>query len=254
MKTVYGPVPSWRFGRSLGVDPICSREKICPFDCVYCQLGRTKLMSSEIREYVKLERIRDDLKKCDKGKIDVITFSGTGEPTLNSRLGEMIMDAKQYGFPVVVLTNSSLLGKKEVRKALSCADVVSAKLDAPDERLFQEINAPARGIHFDSVIEGLKKFREEFSGKLALQMMFIEANKKAAPEMAELARSLKPDEVQIDTPLRRSAVRPLSQQEIENIEKSFEGLPTISVYREKKPSTIPFDIHETEMRRPGGSL
>ena len=251
MKTVYGPVPSWRFGRSLGIDPICSMEKTCTFDCVYCQLGKTKNKTAERRDHIDHGRFCEELEKADKSRVDVITFSGTGEPTLNQRLGEMIEFAKLFGFPVVILTNSSLLHLREVRKAVSKADIVAAKLDASDERLFQKINKPLDGIDFQSVIEGLKNLRAEFRGKLALQMMFIKANKKAADQMADLAREIKVDEVQIDTPLRHSPIHPLSPEEINKIEKSFSGIPFISVYKKMKPHVVPFDIHETDIRRPG---
>lgn len=251
MKTVYGPVPSWRFGKSLGVDPICSLKKICSFDCVYCQLGKTKNKTTERKEYVEHAKVCEELEEIDKSTTEVITFSGTGEPTLNQKLGDMIEFAKKFGFPVVILTNSSLLHLQEVREALSKADIVSAKLDAPNEQFFQKINQPVEGMHFHTVLEGLGKFREEFKGKLALQMMFIEANKEAAGEMVELARELKPDEVQIDTPLRPSPVPPLSKDEIDQIEDSFQGLPFISVYKKRKPHVVPLDIHETAARRPG---
>lgn len=250
MKTVYGPVPSWRFGRSLGVDPICSREKICSFDCCYCQLGASPILTKERKEYASYAQVCKDLEAANKSTTDVITFSGTGEPTLNTRLGDMIVFAKKFGFPVVVLTNASLIHLKEVRDALSNADVVSVKLDAPNESLFQEINRPAPGIHFDSILGGIRAFRKEFNGKFALQMMFVDANKEAAPEMAALARTLGPDEVELDTPLRPSPVPPISPEEMEKVEAAFKGLPVISVYHKKKPLVSPLDAQETELRRP----
>jgi len=250
MKIIYGPVPSWRLGRSLGVDPICSMEKICSFDCIYCQLGKTKTKTIERKAYIDIGQMKEELEKADKKDIDVITFSGTGEPTLNSQLGEMIEFAKAFNFPVAVLTNSSFLHDSTVRSELCSADIVAAKSDAPDEETFQKINRPCCDISFRAILDGIKSFRKEYRGKLALQMMFIDANKEHAERMAGLAREIKPDEVQLDTPLRRSAVPPLSQTEMEEIEKSFEGLPFISVYRKKTSRTVPFDIHETAIRRP----
>ena len=114
-----------------------------------------------------------------------------------------------------------------------------------------QINQPVKGITFETVYGGLRAFRQEFKGKLALQMMFIKHNQDFAEEMAELARGLEPDEIQIDTPLRTSPVPPLSKDEIDQIEDSFKGLPTISVYRKKKPKAVPLDIIETKIRRPG---
>ncbi len=250
MKSVYGPVPSWRFGRSLGIDPICRKQKVCSFDCVYCQLGRTKIRTTSREEYVSLKNIETDLEKADKSTSDAITFSGTGEPTLNSSLGDMIICAKKYRLPVVVLTNSSLLHLSQVRDAISKADIVCAKLDASDEKTFQNINQPAKGITFGSVLDGLIALRKEFFGKLSLQMMFIEANKKSAAAMAKLAVEIKADEVQLDTPLRPSGVLPLPEPAMDEIEKHFSGIPFISVYKAKKPKVAPLDICETRLRRP----
>ena len=250
MKIVYGPVPSWRFGRSLGLDPICSEKKICSFDCVYCQLGRTKIKTLQRKPYIDVSKLKSELESTEKKNIDVITFSGTGEPTLNSELGDMIDFAKGFGFPVVILTSSSLLSDAEVRDALGRADVVAAKLDAPNDEIFQKINRPIQGLHFETILNGIKKFREGFKGKLALQMMFIEHNKAHAEEIAELAKEIGPDEVQIDTPLRRSTISPLSPAEIGKIEKFFTDLPVISVYKKKRPKTVPIDLHETLIRRP----
>lgn len=250
MKSVYGPVPSWRLGRSLGVDPICSREKRCSFDCIYCQLGRTKTKTMQRKPYVDIGSMKSELETAPKKNIDAITFSGTGEPTLNSELGDMIDFARNFGIRVAVLTNSSLLSDTGVRRALSHADVVAAKLDAPDEEFFQKINNPVEGLHFQAIIEGIKAFRKEFKGKLALQMMFVGLNKECASEMARLVREIGPDEVQLDTPLRRSTVPPLSPEEMSGIERHFTDLQVIQVYRAKKPKTVPLDIHETRLRRP----
>lgn len=250
MKIVYGPVPSWRFGRSLGIDPICRLEKVCSFDCSYCQLGDTKTKTLERKPYIDVSQMKKELEEVDKSGLDAITFSGTGEPTLNSDLGEMIRFAKKFGIPVVVLTNSSLLSDATVRKDLSDADVVAAKLDAPNEEIFRRMNRPVEGLGFHRVLDGILQFSKEYKGKFALQMMFIETNKSYAGELAKLARRISPDEVQLDTPLRRSKVPPLSPEEMEGIEEAFEGLPFISVYKSKRKRTVPLDLHETELRRP----
>jgi wyosine [tRNA(Phe)-imidazoG37] synthetase (radical SAM superfamily) len=251
MKIIYGPVPSWRLGRSLGVDPICSRGKICSFDCIYCQLGRTKTKTMERKPYVNPAVMKRELEAAPKDNIDAITFSGTGEPTLNSELGDMICFARKFGIRVAVLTNSSLLADAGVRRGLCHADAVAAKLDAPDEGLFQKINNPAEGLRFQAIVDGIMAFRKEFRGKLMLQMMFVGLNKERAGEMARLAQELGPDEVQLDTPLRRSPVPPLSPEEMAVIERHFSGLPVVQVYKSRKPETVPFDIHETGLRRPG---
>lgn len=250
MRIIYGPVPSWRLGRSLGIDPICSSGKTCPFDCVYCQLGRTNAKTTERKPYIDVELMKRELESAPLGGIDAITFSGTGEPTLNSMLGEMVDFAKGFGIPVAVLTNSALLQDAAVRRDLCRADIVAAKLDAPDEPTFQKINRPIRGLRFPDIVSGIKAFRREFGGKLALQMMFVGLNWGRAAGMARLAREIGPDEVQLDTPLRLSALPPLSGAEMAEVEGHFSGLKAIQVYKSRRPETVPFDIYETRIRRP----
>ena len=198
------------------------------------------------------KRVEDDLKKViDDVEADVITFSGMGEPTLAKNLGEVvdvIRDLSQL--PIAVLTNSSLMHLDEVRRQLAKVDIVVAKLDAPNDRIFRAVNRPMAGISFDGVMGGIKSFREEFNKKLALQMMFVRENKDYAADMAELAESLEPDEVQIDTPLRPCAVKPLNASELREIEKKFKGSNTISVYEKRKPEVQILDVAETRKRRP----
>ena len=174
---IYGPVPSWRLGSSLGVDPISQRSKECSFDCVYCQLGRTKKRVKKRKVFVPSEVVAAEIKRLPSVKIDHITFSGRGEPTLAKNLGEMIEKVKKIRKePIAVLTNSSMLCRKEVRRALSGADLVVAKLDAPSEELFRKINGPAAGIYLKDIIKSIKDFKAGYKGKLALQIMFIEEN------------------------------------------------------------------------------
>lgn len=253
MKCVYGPVPSWRLGSSLGVDPISVEDKICSFNCVYCQLGGKGEMTAERKIFVTAKAFEDDLKHAlEKTRPDVITFSGTGEPTLAKNLGEMVdVMRKMTDLPIAVLTNSSLMYLEEVREILSRMDIVVAKLDAPNQELFRKINRPAPEITFDKVVDGITSFRSEFSGKLALQMMFIKDNKDYAEEMAEIAVEIKPDEVQINTPLRPCRVKPLTPEEIESIKNRFDfkGLNIVSVYDAEKPEVKAIDKEEIMRRR-----
>lgn len=253
LKTVYGPVPSWRLGRSLGIDPVCKR-KVCSFDCVYCQLGRTTEKTVERRVFVSSESVRKDLEeawnKID-GKADVVTLSGTGEPELAKNLGKLIEIAGEVtGLKVAVLTNSSLMDREDVRKDLARADIVVAKLDSPNPELFEKVNHPHPSIEFGEMLEGLKKFRKEFEGKYALQMMFIDLNKDHAKDMRDLAEEIKPDDIQIDTPIRHSPVMPLDPEEINKIKKVFGGMNYISVYDRKMPEVKIIDKDETFERRP----
>jgi len=210
MKSVYGPVPSWRLGKSLGIDTVCAEGKTCSFDCIYCQLGKTIHKTNERRMFVETERVRQDLKDMlKKTDPDVVTVSGTGEPTLAANLGEIAdMVREVTDLPLAILTDSSLMIGDDVRKDLNKFDIVVAKLDAPNQNIFEEINQPLDGITLKSVLDGIKRFRKEFKGYLALQMMFVEQNKGHAKEIAELARAIKPNEVQLNTPLRPCPVKP----------------------------------------------
>lgn len=250
MKAVYGPVSSWRLGRSLGVDPICSEEKICSFDCVYCQLGIGK-KTYRRKDFISLEKLKKDLSEIKKVKADIITFSGTGEPTLAKNLGEMIDYIKTVSdLPLAILTNSSFLSEKDVRQSLHRLDSVVAKLDASNEKIFREINKPHKTINFAKYLEGIRLFRKNYKGKFALQIMLIDINKGFTPEIVELARELNPNEVQINTPLRPCAVNPLSKEELRKIKDAFSGFKNVvSVYEAEKPEVHPISIEEVKKRK-----
>jgi wyosine [tRNA(Phe)-imidazoG37] synthetase (radical SAM superfamily) len=155
------------------------------------------------------------------------------------------------GLPVAVLTNSSLMPREDVRQELAQADVVAVKLDASNEELFHRINKPTIGYSLDEILQGVIRFRIEFRGKLALQMMFIEANKDYASEMARVAERLSPDEVQLNTPLRPCAVKPLSPEEISAIRQAFSRFKNmLTVYEAPRPEVTPLNLEETRRRRP----
>jgi wyosine [tRNA(Phe)-imidazoG37] synthetase (radical SAM superfamily) len=237
LEIVYGPVSSWRLGRSLGIDPICAEGKICSFDCVYCSLGRTTIKTIERKTFVQAKIARQDLEKAlKKVNADVVTFSGTGEPTLAKNLGELIEIARDVsGLPVAVLTNSSLMFRKSVRKDLVKADIVKGKLDASNDVLFKMINRPDEKISLSNIVEGLEKFRKEFAGRFAIEIMFVPENKQFSGEIAKITKKINPDEIQINTPLRPSPVKPLSPAEISEVQKSFKGLNFRTVYKAEKP-------------------
>ncbi len=253
MNTVYGPVSSWRLGKSLGVDLICSNDKICSFDCVYCQLGKTIEKTIKRREFVEVDKIKSDLKSAlKKTKPDVITLAGTGEPTLATNIGDTIDAIRNLtDVPMAILTNSSLLNDKDVRKDLQKLDVVCLKMDAHNNELLKIVNSPSKEIKFDQIFEGAKIFSKEYEGKLTVQSMFIESNMKYAKEIADIVKKLNPDEVQINTPLRPCSVKPLNKNQISKIEQEFknQNLATISVYESKKPKTSPLDKMNILRRR-----
>ena len=252
MSIIYGPVASWRLGRSLGIDLLSVQEKTCSFNCIYCQLGRTVHLLSERREFVSLAELTRELDSALKIEADYVTFSGTGEPTLASNLGRAIEIVRSIvQLPIAVLTNSSLMSSEDVRRELSKADVVVAKLDAPNEELFTLINRPVSGLHFMDIVEGLKNFRDEYKGKLALQMMFMGANRDYASAMAMVAADISPDEVQINTPLRPCSVDPLPPEEVALIQQEFSNLENVvTAYEAPRHEVMPLSLEETLRRRP----
>jgi len=250
-RVIYGPVPSWRLGRSLGVDMVSQTEKTCSFDCAYCQLGRTRHQTSERREFVAIARLTEELAQLPPLELDYVTFSGTAEPTLAANLGEAIVAVKdRLSVPVAVLTNSSLMPDPQVRHELAEADQVVAKLDAPTEELLRRVNRPLPAITLDNILAALHSFRAECRGHLALQMMFYEANRYQAEALAALARELDPYEIEVNTPLRPCAVKPLAPEALAKVKQAFSGLPAVSVYEASRPTVQPLDMEETLQRRP----
>ncbi len=248
---IYGPVPSWRIGSSLGIDLLSQSQKICSFDCIYCQLGKTGNPVLSRDTYVDEEEIIKELAALPPDvPIDFMTFSGRGEPTLAQNLGDAITAVRGVRTePVAVITNSSIIDRKDVRHDLALADYVIAKLDAPTQEIFQAINRPGAAIMFQTVLDGLKEFRGEYKGKLALQLMFSKENAGWAGELARIVRDIGPDEVQLNTPLRQCPVQPLSEGELSLVQRFFNSLPVMSVYKSHKVSVKPFSDPDTLRRR-----
>ena len=249
-KYIYGPVSSWRLGRSLGIDPISGKRKICTFDCIYCQVEGTSVFAGERRIFVPVAKIIEEINLLPPIQIDYITFSGRGEPTLAKNLGRMIKAIKQIrNDKIAVLTNSSLLDRRDVQDDLLPADFVIAKLDAVSQGTLEAIDRPPRTIKFDAIVSAIKDFKKIYENKLALQIMFVEENKRYAQEIARIAREINPDEVQINTPLRPCGVKPLSRAELNIIKSYFKGLKNISVYEAKKKPVKPISDKNTLKRR-----
>lgn len=204
---VFGPVPSRRLGRSLGVDLV--PFKTCSFDCIYCQLGRTNCKTVERKEWVPTDAVLDQLKQKLTIRPDYITLSGSGEPTLHSGIGDIIEHIQAMtDVPVAVLTNGSLLWQKEVREAVALADLVLPSLDAPDAERFELINRPHPDITFERLVEGLTAFRREFAGKYWLEVMLLNGYTSSPPQVRQLAeytRRIQPDQVQLNTAVRPPA-------------------------------------------------
>lgn len=203
--TVYGPVESWRFGMSLGIDPIF-QTSTCSFNCFYCQLGSIQSITDTIKEYVPTQRVLDDYNNVLKAgeKIDVITYSGSGEPTLASNIDEMIAGIRKISpdTPQYILTNATELHRPEVRERILDLDCITVKLDAADEKTFQLINRPAEGVTLGRVLMGIKALRQSYKGRIEVQSMFTPLNMKNLQAYADILKDIKPELVQLNTPKR----------------------------------------------------
>ncbi len=202
VSSVYGPVKSWRVGWSLGIDLILVNS-VCSFNCSYCQLGFIQDRTSTRREFISLEKLREDFRNSDWEKSDIVTFSGSGEPTLALNLKEAIEWIQDFsGKPVLVLTNGTLLGDEAVRKDLYSAERVYIKLDAADEKTLKTVNRPVEGITFNGIIEGAERFRAEYPNYLGIQFMVLPNSRVDIDQYARLVKRISPEEVQVNTPTR----------------------------------------------------
>ncbi len=238
MSAVYGPVPSWRFGRSLGIDVIAPPKK-CTLNCIYCQLGETKIHVSD-PEMLKgslasankiLSDLDDVLGRIDFETVDIVTFSGCGEPTLNLELGEIAKKAKAKigAKPMAILTNSSLFYRPDVRRNLTEFDLVVAKLDAGNDEAFRLINRPAnKEPSVQMIIESIRELKRKISGRLALEVMLLEAEdgritNVSGENLKDLIKAvayIEPDIVQLEVPYRppsKSWVKQPSQKRLRQI-------------------------------------
>lgn len=206
---LYGPVPSHRLGRSLGVDLV--PYKICSYDCVYCQLGSISSTTVTRKEYSDNSRILDELRQklTNEPLPDYISLAGSGEPTLHSSIGELIHSIKKMTtVPVAVLTNGSLLWMPEVQDALLTADLVLPSLDADNPATFQLVNRPNNGIDFNRMVQGLVDFTHRFTGEVWLEVFLlagINDDKPAVRRIKALAERIKPSRVQLNTVSRPPA-------------------------------------------------
>jgi wyosine [tRNA(Phe)-imidazoG37] synthetase (radical SAM superfamily) len=217
-------------GCSLGVDLV--PLKTCTYDCIYCQLGRTTNKTTERREYVPIEQILVELdRRLALGPVpDYVSLAGSGEPTLNTRIGELIERIKKLTeIPVAVLTNGSLLWMRQVQDALMEADLVLPSLDAGDERLFRHVNRPHRDITFDQMTEGLITFRERFHKPVWLEVFLLAGITGIAPEtrkIAAIADRIRPDRVQLNTVSRPPAEEfacQVSEDRLKSLAPLFSG-------------------------------
>ncbi len=229
MSRIFGPVPSRRLGRSLGVDVV--PYKTCSFDCVYCECGATTDLTCERREFFPLEEILDELRDSlaeISDPPDVITLSGAGEPTLYSRLGDLTDGIKDSsGIPVAVITNSSLLFMSDVRDELGRADIVLPSLDTALAGPFSRLNRPHPEISLEGMIDGLGTFLDGYTGKVLFEILLLDGYNTGDEDLEALAsfiRKHRIDSVQLNTAVRpgtESGISPLSRERLEEICKSF---------------------------------
>ncbi|MFH1282063.1 MAG: radical SAM protein [bacterium] len=251
LKYVFGPVYSWRLGYSLGIDLTYSKRKVCNFNCIYCQLGRTVRYTDKRSIFVPTKDIIRELKLITDVKTDYITLSGCGEPTLAKNLGAVIESIKKIRKePVAVITNSYLICCKDVQRDLMKADKILFKLDGCSDEILKKVNNPVHYITFENMFQCLKKFRKAYKGHFALQIMFVKENKKCAGELAKLAAEIGADEIQINTPTRQNESKPLSRIEINKIKSYFYGRKIISVYDKPYKDTVARGYGNIKKRHP----
>ncbi|HCC71557.1 MAG TPA: radical SAM protein [Bacteroidales bacterium] len=235
-KYLFGPVPSRRLGMSLGVDLV--PKKVCSLNCVYCEVGKTTKLTTERIEYVPFKRVKDEIIHFFRNNPDpdFVTFSGSGEPTLNIRLGDVMDFIKELkpDIPIAVLTNGTLLSDRQVRKELQGADIVLPSLDAATRGVFTRINRPAPGIDIDNYIRGLIDFRKEYKGKIHLEIFVLPGYNYERNELKELRKAIiriNPDSVQLNTLDRPGTVdnlRSAGREELEEIVESW-GLVNVEI-------------------------
>ncbi len=264
-KYLFGPVPSRRLGMSLGVDLV--PHKVCSLNCIYCECGATTNLTTERAEYVPYNEVVQELDRFlgNKPALDYITFSGSGEPTLNSRIGDILKFIKQNwpGIPVAVLTNGTLLNDKQVRGEILGADLVLPSLDVASDLSFRKINRPFHSLNIEDYIDGLIEFRKEYRGKIWLEVLIIPGynNRKQDLELLKEAfNKIQPNSIQLNT-LDRPGVIPglkaACKEELEQI-SDFWGLDNIEIIAaapsRKEVKSFREDIEsailETIFRRP----
>ena len=250
---LFGPVPSRRFGLSLGVD--LTPYKTCTLDCVFCQLGRTTHKTLTRKEYVSTDAVLTELRTwiSTGGQADYITLSGSGEPTLHSRFGDVLEFIHTHTrIPAVLLTNGTLLNQPDVREAASQADIVKISLSVWHNASFGWINRPHPELVFDRFIEGLKIFRAQFNGALWMEVFLI-GGMNSIPDdvkkIAKIAKDISPDRIHLNTAVRPPAqdfVSPLTQKELDSLTHLFD--PPAEVIAEFKTTLKPgFQVNEENL-------
>jgi wyosine [tRNA(Phe)-imidazoG37] synthetase (radical SAM superfamily) len=226
---LYGPVPSRRLGRSLGIDLV--PHKICTYDCIYCQIGKTTEKTVQRKEYVPVQGILEEVEaflKEEHPPIDYLSLGGSGEPTLHSKIRSIIQGIQTITvLPVAVITNGSLFYEQDLREDLLRADVVLPSLDAVSPEVFERINRPGPGFSIENVIRGLIEFRKVYQGQIWLEILFCKGINNTSEELQEMKKAIDrimPDQIHLNSVVRPPSERwvsPLTQEELEKIRAFF---------------------------------
>lgn len=223
-KHLFGPVPSRRFGRSLGVDLTPGRS--CSFNCVFCQVGRTADLTVQRREYVPTRNVLDELETWLQGggEADVISLAGSGEPTLHSGFGEVLRFARdQSPFRTALLSNGTTFSMQDVREDACAADVVKLSLSAWDQASFEEINRPHPKLSLGEIIDGYIAFREIYEGEIWLEVFLVPGINSSEPDVrriAGIAKAISPARIHLNSSVRppaEGAVTPVSEQKLRRL-------------------------------------
>lgn len=249
MKTyryLYGPVPSRRLGRSLGIDLV--PHKICTYDCIYCQIGRTTDKTPVRKEYAPVKEILKEVSSFLKegtSSADHLSLSGSGEPTLHSQIRSVIEGIKGLtSIPIAVITNGSLLYDEKVRQGLLRADIVLPSLDAVSAEVFMKINRPHTGFSVEKVIEGLVEFRKGFKGQIWLEVLFCKGVNDSKEELTKMKKAvgrIQPDRIHLNTVVRPPSEKwaaPLNQKEMEEVKAFFGKTASIISEFDRHPPMV----------------
>lgn len=224
MSILFGPIPSRRLGRSLGINNI--PPKVCSYSCVYCQVGLTTQLSVDRKEYYTPMMIYTETKnrlfelKSKNEVVDYLSFVPDGEPTLDINLAETIKLLKDFGFKIAVFTNSSLIWKKEVCNALNLADYVSVKIDSTDEKIWRKINRPSPRLDLHKILNGVLEFSKHYSGKLVTETMLIDKinnNEDDQIKTAEFIIKVNPEVAYLTIPTRPTPIKSIHSPELDEI-------------------------------------
>lgn len=217
-KYIFGPIPSRRLGRSLGID--LDPVKVCSEDCVFCQIGRTTEKTLERKEWVPLGDVLAEFAAWRQEGVacDFVTLSGNGEPTLHTGFGDVLRAARAAGYPTALLSNGSMMWDPDVRRDAALADVVKVTVSAWDAPSFDRLHRPAPGLGFDRLMSGIAAFRREFHGRLWVETMILPGFNDREEDIRKIAaciRPLRPDAIHLNTATRpsRSADGPLAPED-----------------------------------------